>query len=85
MYESSKIKIKKKTIGKRELVTSLIYRLPFKHYQVTNLAELFVLNVLFFWSQVSQNPVSISLSRECCVCYPWCPWCYIYGRMAGYD
>ena len=46
MYESSKIKIKKKTIGKRELVTSLIYRLPFKHYQVANLPELLMLNVL---------------------------------------
>ena len=57
MYESSKIKSKQKTIGKRKYVTSLIYGFPFKHYQVTNLAELFVLNVLFFWSQVSQNPV----------------------------
>ena len=29
-----------------------------------------MLNVLFFWSQLSQNPVLISLSREYCVCYP---------------
>ena len=28
------------------------------------------INALFVWSQDSQNPVSISLSRESCLSYP---------------
>ena len=30
-----------------------------------------MLSVLSVWSQDSQNPVSISLSRESCICYPY--------------
>ena len=34
------------------------------------LSELLMLNARFVWSQNSQNPVSISLSRESCSSHP---------------
>ena len=44
---------------------------PFKNYQVTNLSELRMSSVLSVWSQDSENQVSVYLSRESCVCYPY--------------
>ena len=37
---------------------------------MTNLPELLMLKALFVWSQNSQNPVPISLSRESCSPHP---------------
>ena len=82
MYDSSRKLTERKLQVKENKITSLVYRLPFENYQVTNLPELtYVKCPIRLESEWSKSSLNFSFERVLLSL----SWCYIYGRMAETD